>query len=74
MSKRLEVEIEDQIQDYTEEIESEDYGFIFDADGNLKFAFVPEVLPDKPPKNIKKIMRILGVIDLQQFNEDLTIH
>jgi hypothetical protein len=36
--------------------------------------FVPEVLPDKPPKNIQKIMKIIGVIDLQQFNEDLTIH
>ena len=74
MSKRLEVEIEDPVLEYTEEIESEDYGFIFDSEGNLKFAFVPEVLPDKPPKNIKKIMRILGVIDLQQFNEDLTLH
>ena len=74
MSKRLEVEIQDAVLEYTEEIESEDYGFIFDSDGNLKFAFVPELLPDKPPKNIKKIMRILGVIDLQQFNEDLTLH
>jgi len=74
MSKRLEVEIEDAVLEYTEEIESEDYGFIFDAEGNLKFAFVPEVLPNKPPKNIQKIMKILGVIDLQQFNEDLTLH
>lgn len=74
MSKRLEVEIDDSMFEYSEEIESEDYGFIFDSEGNLKFAFVPEFLPDKPPKNIKKIMRILGVIDLQQFNEDLTLH
>lgn len=74
MSKRLEIQIEEPVLDYSDEIESEDYGFIFDADGNLKFAFVPEVLPDKPPKNIKKIMRMLGVIDLQQFNEDLTLH
>ena len=56
MSKRLEVDIEDVVLDYSEEIESEDYGFIFDSEGNLKFAFVPEILPDKPPKNIKKIM------------------
>lgn len=74
MSKRLEVTVEDTIQEYDEEIESEDYGFIFDSEGNLKFAFVPEILPDKPPKNIQKIMKILGVIDLQQFNEDLTLH
>lgn len=74
MSKRLEVEIDDSMFEYSEEIESEDYGFIFDSEGNLKFAFVPEILPDKPPKAIQKIMKILGVIDLQQFNEDLTIH
>ena len=74
MSKRLEVEITDTVLDYSDEIESEDYGFVFDSQGNLKFAFVPEVLPDKPPKAIQKIMKIIGVIDLQQFNEDLTLH
>jgi hypothetical protein len=74
MSKRLELEVEDVIQSYDDEIGDEDYGFIFDSEGNLKYAFIPEVLPDKPPKSIAKIMKILGVIDLQQFNEDLTIH
>lgn len=74
MSKRAEIEIQEVAADYEDEIGDEDYGFIFDADGNLKFAFIPEVLPDKPPKNIAKIMKILGVIDLAQFNEDLTIH
>ncbi len=74
MSKRLELTVEDAIQSYDEEIGDEDYGFIFDSEGNLKYAFIPEVLPDKPPKSIAKIMKILGVIDLQQFNEDLTLH
>ncbi len=74
MSKRLELEVEDPVLDYTDEVGDEDYGFVFDADGNLKFAFIPEFPPDKPPKNIAKIMKILGVIDLAQFNEDLTIH
>ncbi len=74
MSKRLELTVEDPVQDYDEEIGEEDYGFIFDADGNLKFAFIPEIVPDKPPKNIAKIMKILGVIDLAQFNQDLTLH
>jgi hypothetical protein len=74
VSKRLELEVEDPVLDYTDEVGDEDYGFVFDADGNLKFAFIPEFPPDKPPKNIQKIMKILGVIDLAQFNEDLTIH
>jgi hypothetical protein len=74
MTKRAEIEIEELAYSIEDEIGEEDYGFVFDADGNLKFAFIPEVVPDKPPKNIQKIMKILGVIDLAQFNEDLTIH
>ena len=54
MSKRLEVEIEDAVYDYTDEIGEEDYGFVFDAEGNLKFAFVPEILPINRPKQFKK--------------------
>ena len=74
MTKRAEIEIEELAYTIEDEIGEEDYGFVFDADGNLKFAFIPEFVPDKPPKNIAKIMKILGVIDLAQFNEDLTIH
>jgi hypothetical protein len=74
MTKRAEIEIEELAYSIEDEIGEEDYGFVFDADGNLKFAFIPEVVPNKPPKNIAKIMKILGVIDLAQFNEDLTIH
>lgn len=73
MSKRLEIEVDESAYEYND-IGEEDYGFVFDAEGNLKYAFIPEVLPDKPPKTIAKIMKILGVIDLQQFNEDLTLH
>ena len=73
MSKRLEIEVDELAYEYND-IGEEDYGFVFDAEGNLKYAFIPEVLPDKPPKSIQKIMKILGVIDLQQFNEDLTLH
>lgn len=73
MSKRLEIEVDEAAYEYND-IGEEDYGFVFDAEGNLKYAFIPEVLPDKPPKSIQKIMKILGVIDLQQFNEDLTLH
>ena len=73
MTKRAEIEVEEAF-DYQDEIGEEDYGFVFDADGNLKFAFIPEFPPDKPPKNIAKIMKLLGVIDLAQFNEDITLH
>jgi len=73
MTKRAEIEIQEADVDY-QDIGEEDYGFIFDSDGNLKYAFIPEVVPDKPPKNIAKIMKVLGVIDLSQFDSDITIH
>jgi hypothetical protein len=73
MTKRAEIEIQEADVDY-QDIGEEDYGFIFDSEGNLKYAFIPEVVPDKPPKTIAKIMKVLGVIDLSQFDEDLTIH
>ena len=73
MSKRVEIEIEDTETDY-QDIGDDDYGFVFDSDGNLKYAFIPEVLPVKPPKTIQKIMKVLGVVDLQQFDDDITLH
>ncbi len=73
MTKRAEIEFDEADMEY-QDIGEEDYGFVFDADGNLKYAFIPEVRPTKPPKNIQKIMKILGVIDLDQFDDDITIH
>ena len=58
-----------------QDIGAEDYGFVFDSEGNLKYAFVPEVIFDNnPPKVIKKIMKLLDVTDIEQFNNDITIH
>jgi|TARA_R110000772_G_scaffold6422_1_gene22390 hypothetical protein len=58
-----------------QDIGAEDYGFVFDSDGNLKYAFVPEAIFDNnPPKIIKQIMKLLDVTDLEQFNNDITLH
>ena len=57
-----------------DELEDDDYCFIFDKDGNLKGAVLPEVLPFKPPKNIAKILKILGVADISMLEEDHPIH
>lgn len=76
MTKRIElndVEYEEAFLD-DQDIGEDDYGFVFDADGNVKFVFIPDNLPFKPPKNILKIMKILGVTDLSQFDEDINIH
>jgi hypothetical protein len=75
MPKKIEVEQQDDLEfDEIQEIEEDDYGFVFDAEGNVKFLFVPDNLPFKPPKNIVKIMKILGVTDLTQYSTGAPLH
>ena len=57
-----------------DELENDDYCFIFDREGNLKGAVLPEVLPFKAPKNIAKILKILGVSDISQLEDEQSIH
>ena len=76
MTKRIEVnevEYEEALLD-DQDIGEDDYGFVFDSEGNVKFVFVQDNLPFKPPKNILKILKILGITDLSQFDEDINIH
>ena len=73
MSKQIEIEIEEAFAEENE-IGDEDYGFIFDKDGNVKYVFVPDQLPFKPPKTIARVIKILGVTDLSQFQDDISIH
>jgi hypothetical protein len=76
MTKRIEVDEVEYEEAYLDDqdIGEDDYGFVFDSDGNVKFVFVPDNMPFKPPKTILKIMKILGVTDLSQFNEDINLH
>jgi hypothetical protein len=73
-NKRAEVEYDDEVYEEFDDIGEDDYGFVFDSEGNVKFLFVPDNLPFKPPKNILKIMKILGVTDLTQYSTDAPLH
>lgn len=55
---------------YDDDLEADDYCFIFDRDGKLKGAVLPEVLPFKAPKNIAKILKIVGVADISMLDVD----
>jgi hypothetical protein len=57
-----------------DELDQDDYCFIFDRDGNIKSVILPEVVPFKAPKNIAKILKILGVPDISMLEEDQQIH
>jgi hypothetical protein len=56
-----------------QDIGDEDYGFILGPDGELKSVFLPDVIPFKQPKNVAKILKMFGILDPEQFNND-TLH
>jgi hypothetical protein len=58
MTKSAEIEIQELAEDY-QDIGDDDYGFIFDSEGNLKYAFIPEIVPNRPPKNIARFWVLL---------------
>jgi hypothetical protein len=56
-----------------DDLEDDDYCFIFDRDGNVKSVILPEVVPFTAPKNIAKILKILGVPDISMLDQEQTI-
>ena len=61
-------------EEYAEDLADDDYCFIFDSEGNLKGAVLPDVLPFKAPKNIAKILKLIGVRDIQDLEQDYNLH
>ena len=49
---------------------AEDYGFIFGADGELKHLFTPEAFYLDPPPVVKKILKLLGIKDINAVSID----
>jgi hypothetical protein len=57
------VEHEDEL-DIDDEYDDGDYGFILGADGELKSMFAPEEFFLDPPPKVKRILKILGIKDI----------
>ena len=62
----LEVEEDD-------DFDPSDFGFIISADGELKSIMYPEDLMEEPQEEIKLIMKIFGIADLDT-SETRTLH
>lgn len=73
MSKNNELVVEEIPEDDDDDFSDTDYGFIIDADGELKTMMLPEELMNNPPSSIKKILKIFGIKDIHQF-EPRTLH
>jgi hypothetical protein len=68
------VEQEDELE-IDDEYEDGDYGFILGADGELKSMFAPDEFFLEPPPKVKRILKILGIKDINTaWDGDETIH
>jgi hypothetical protein len=76
MTKQI-LELEqDQDEIESDEIGEEDYGFIIGPDGELKHMFTPDEFLLDPPPIVKKILKLLGIADINSldFDGNDTVH
>jgi hypothetical protein len=65
MSKNSQVVLEEEELLAEElELDSQDYGFIITSDGELKHLFTPDDFYLDPPPVVKKILKLLGIKDI----------
>lgn len=77
MTKQIqEHELDQDDLEALEEIGDEDYGFIIGPDGELKHLFTPNEFELDPPPVVKKILKLLGINDINSvgFDGDDTLH
>jgi hypothetical protein len=76
MTKQIQELEQDQEEIELDEIGKEDYGFIIGPDGELKHLFTPDEFLLDPPPVVKKILKLLGIKDINMldFDGDGTVH
>ena len=70
MSKSTQAGNQEEIVNDEEDIDEEDYGFIIGADGEIKHIFTPNEFYLDPPPTVKKILKILGISDINSLDFD----
>jgi len=71
MSNNIEttdVEI-DEVDGYSDN----EFSFILDEDGDLKYFMMPENLMDDVPKKVKTILKLFGITDINELSNH-TLH
>lgn len=67
--------VENETLEFDYEIQEEDYVFVIGPDGKLKSVMLPdEELTFNPPEEVKKIMDIYNVADLDYLSEPRILH
>lgn len=55
----------------TDDIGKDDYGFILGPDGELKTFMIPENLMEDPPEEVKMILAIFGIDDINELENKI---
>jgi len=63
----------DEFDDNDDDLSPDDFGFIIGPDGELKRIMYPEHLMEDPPEEIKMILQIFGIDDIDTL-EYRTLH
>ena len=71
MSKTPQIETEENQETDILDIDgAEDYGFVFGQNGELKHLFTPDEFYLDPPPVVKKILKLLGIKDINMLGDD----
>jgi len=62
-----------ELEDFDDDFNPNDFGFIISETGELKSVMYPEKLMEDPPEEIKEILRIFGIDDINEI-ENRTLH
>lgn len=73
MPKANQQEVDYEIEEVTD-FEDGDYGFIVSPEGELKHVYLPEDFMLDPPPQVKKILKIFGIKDINQATPIDTLH
>ena len=73
MPKANQKEVDYEIEEVTD-FEDGDYGFIVSPEGELKHVYLPEDFMLDPPPQVKKILKIFGIKDINQATPIDTLH
>lgn len=63
----------EEFDDSEDDFSADDFGFIIGPDGELKSIMYPEHLMEDPPEEIKLILQIFGIEDIEAI-ENRTLH
>jgi hypothetical protein len=74
LTKQQEEDINEINEMYDGAPDADDYCFVIGPDGKIKSIILPDVIPFKAPKTVERILKIFGIRDIQDIDDEETLH